>query len=74
MSGKRVSKDMLSWSGRVCRAFEDGKKQGAVDSLIEIENRIKFQTENIGFATPKIAVETMLRIIEIYKKELEAIK
>ena len=28
-----MSKDMLSWSGRVCKAFEDGRKQGAIEEL-----------------------------------------
>lgn len=26
---------MLSWTGRVCKAFEDGKRQGAVEAFKE---------------------------------------
>lgn len=37
----------------------------------EIESRIRFQADNVGFATPRIAIETMLNIIYIYRKELK---
>ena len=53
------------------KRLKEAKRVGAKESLTEIRKRIKFQTDSVGFATPRIAIETMVRIIDIYEKELE---
>jgi len=59
-----MSKNMLSWAGRVCKAYEDGKKQGALE---ELNKALKFGKTSFNFVAQSY-IENRIKELKVKTK------